>query len=132
MAYCIASGMTAKDVLPINSLLQENLHSHMTVGHFGLDKTLANIKRRFYWPSIREEAERWIKSCDICARVMPSPGRGRAALHQFKVNAIMQCVAVDILGPLPIFEKGNVYIIVLEDYFAKWVEAWPVPNHTVL
>ena len=114
----------------VQNTVFENLHSHITAGHFGRDKTLANIKRRFYWPSIREDVERWIKSCDICARVKPGPGRGRAALQQFKVNAIMQCVAVDIFGPLPMSENGTVYIIVLEEYFSKWVEAWAVPNHT--
>ena len=37
---------------------------------------------------------------------------------------------LDIFGPLPISENGNEYIIVLGDYFSKWVEAWAVPNHT--
>ncbi len=44
----------------------------------------------------------------------------------------MDCVAVDIFGPLPISENGNEYIIVLCEYFSKWVEAWAVPNHTAL
>ena len=33
----------------------------------------------------------------------------------------MQCEAVDIFGPLPISENGNQYIIVLGEYFLKWV-----------
>ena len=32
-------------------------------------------------------------------------------------------------GPLPISENGNEYIIVLGEYFPKWVEAWAVPDH---
>ena len=42
----------------------------------------------------------------------------------------MQCVAIDIFGQLPISENGNEYIIVLGEYFSKWVEAWAVSNHT--
>ena len=42
----------------------------------------------------------------------------------------MRCVALDIFGPLPLTENGNEYIIVLGDYYSKWVDAWAVPNHT--
>lgn len=44
----------------------------------------------------------------------------------------MQCVAVDIFGPLPRTESGNEYIVVLGEYFSKWFEAWTVPDHTAL
>ena len=40
----------------------------------------------------------------------------------------MQRVAVDILGPLPVTSMGNKYILVMADYFTKWVEAFPMPN----
>ena len=40
----------------------------------------------------------------------------------------LEKVAVDILGPLPVTEKGNKYIPVVTDYFTRWVEAYPVPN----
>ena len=73
---------------------------------------------------------RWIKECDLCAKIKPGPGRGKAALQQFRVNEIMRCVAIDIFGPLPVTENGNQYIIVLGDYYSKWVDAWAVPNHT--
>ena len=33
---------------------------------------------------------------------------------------------MDIIGPLPITERNNQYIIVIVDYFTKWVEAEPL------
>ncbi|MCG8096512.1 MAG: DDE-type integrase/transposase/recombinase [Candidatus Thiodiazotropha endolucinida] len=125
---CTIYQLVTPDV--IQKVIFDHLHSHVTAGHLGRDRTLESIRRRFYWPGVREDVERWIKSCDTCARVKPGPGRGKAALQQFKVSAIMQCVAIDIFGPLPISENGNEYIIVLGEYFSKWVEAWAVPNHT--
>lgn len=34
----------------------------------------------------------------------------------------MEHVAVDILGPFPVTERGNCYILVAMDYFTKWPE----------
>ena len=35
---------------------------------------------------------------------------------------------MDILGPLPLTENGNKYILVIGDYFTKWKEAYPMKN----
>ena len=40
-------------------------------------------------------------------------------------------MAVDILGPLPETSGGNSYILVAEDYFTRWLEAWPIPNQEI-
>ena len=33
-----------------------------------------------------------------------------------------------ILGPLPETKLGNVYVLVVGNYFTKWMEAYPIPN----
>ena len=37
-------------------------------------------------------------------------------------------MAVDIVGPLPESDRGNSYIMVVGDYFTRWMEAFPIPN----
>jgi hypothetical protein len=39
---------------------------------------------------------------------------------------------IDIVGPCPITENNNEYIIVMVDYYTKWTEAFSVPNRTAL
>ena len=40
----------------------------------------------------------------------------------------LEWIAMDILGPLPETECGNKYIVVIDDYFTKWKEAYPMRN----
>ena len=40
----------------------------------------------------------------------------------------MERVAMDLLGPLPESRRGNKYLLVVSDYFTRWVEAYPLPN----
>ncbi len=35
-------------------------------------------------------------------------------------------LGVDLMGPLPKSKKGNVYLLVVVDYFTKWVELFPI------
>ena len=116
----------------IRLLIFENLHANKTAGHFGRDRTVEHIRKRFYWPGMNSDIARWVKSCDKCAQAKPGPGLGKSPLSQFRVTAPMQSVAVDIFGPLPITENGNEYVIVLGEYFSKWFEAWAAPDHTAL
>ena len=40
----------------------------------------------------------------------------------------MQVIAVDIMGPLPESSNKKSYILVVGDYFTRWMEAYPIKN----
>ena len=40
----------------------------------------------------------------------------------------MERVAVDVLGPLTRTHNGNEYVLVVVDYFSKWMEAYPIED----
>ena len=35
-------------------------------GHFGRDKTLANIAKNFFWPGMTKDVEDYVRSCESC------------------------------------------------------------------
>ena len=56
--------------------------------------------------------------------------RLRAPLVPLAVEGAFDRVAIDALGPLPLSNSGNRYIIVLSDYLTCWPEAFAVPDIT--
>ena len=40
----------------------------------------------------------------------------------------MERVAMDLMGPLPVTEDGNKWIMVVADYNSRWMEAYALPN----
>ena len=71
----------------------------------------------------------WIKHCDVCQRTKPEIKRQIAPMGRFAASGPLERVAVDVMGPFKETIRGNHFVIVI-DYFTKWMEAYPVPNHT--
>ena len=59
---------------------------------------------------------------------MHPPAKLRAPLQLDPAVRPLQCVVMDIMGPLPETSRGNKYILVIADYFTKWSEVYPMPN----
>ena len=88
------------------------------------EKVLSHLKERFCWPGCAEAARDWCKSCLTCAtRKMTVPKR-KAYLQSIQSGYPMQLVSIDILGPLPVTEEGNKYVLAAVDHFTSWVEAF--------
>lgn len=77
---------------------------------------------------MKRDVENYCSQCDLCAARKPSKASNKAPLHQYLVGEPMERIAIDILGPLPLTEKGNKYIIVICDCFSKWTEAFAIPD----
>lgn len=109
--------------------LFSQIHCSRVGGHLGISKTLARVRRRFYWPNCKADIQRWCQQCSSCAQVKPGP-RHKTKLQQFVASAPLDCVAIDLLGELPETENGNKYILVITDYFTKWTQSFALPNMT--
>eukprot|EP00833_Pecoramyces_ruminatium_P008539 jgi/Orpsp1_1/1182571/evm.model.c7180000081820.1 len=43
-------------------------HDSVTAGHFSVNKTSDLIYRNFWWPKLRHDVKKFIKSCETCCR----------------------------------------------------------------
>ena len=104
------------------------LHEGVASGHLGQDKTLHRLKERFYWPGHFNDVRDWCQTCATCATRKSPSHSPRSPLGTITANYPTQIMAVDLVGPLPESDKGNCYIMVVGDYFSRWMEAIPIPN----
>ena len=101
-------------------------HDHEISAHFGIQTTYEKMKERYYWKGMLKDIEAYIKSCKQCQfRGKP---KGQHELHPIQVKEPFYQIGIDIVGPLPITEKRNKYIVVAIDYLTKWPEAKAIPE----
>ncbi|CAC5382534.1 unnamed protein product [Mytilus coruscus] len=59
----------------------------------------------------------------------PGPGLGKSPMQHRNVYRPMECIAIDLMGPLPTIDHWNEDIMVVFDYFTKRTEAYALKEH---
>ncbi|KAJ9565034.1 hypothetical protein OSB04_001000 [Centaurea solstitialis] len=77
----------------------------------------------YYWPTLREDAITYVQRCDACQRHSSMVHRPSEPLHSVLVPWPFMRWGMDIVGKLPPAPGQKVYLLVLTDYFSKWIEA---------
>ena len=108
--------------------LFDHIHGSAFGGHLGIRKTLEKIRERFHWPRLPSDVKCWIQQCDLCVSVKKTPRHTHARLQVYLVGNPLERIAGDILSKLPLTKRGNREVLVIGDYFTKWMEAIPVPD----
>ena len=130
-------GMLFKLICVPKSMTHEVIqcyHDHPTGAHFGTNRTWLKIRQVCYWPQMRKDVNEYIRSCEKCAkfniRRMKSPGH----LHPIEYpQGPLELVSMDFWGPTPEYSRnGNKYVLVITDYFTRYVVATALPNNTAI
>ena len=111
---------------PLRDEVLEEIHAVILAGHLGEEKTLQQLKKRFYWLGHSRDVNIWCQRCATCAsRKTPAP-KNCAPLHTVSAGSPMQIIAVDIMGPLPESWWKNSYVLIMAYYFTKWIEVFAI------
>ena len=101
----------------------------MTNGHLYALRTKQQVRRRAYWKGWARDVVEYCQSCEKCSTYYLIKAPKQGPLQNMLVGAPFERSSLDITGPHPKSNKGNVFIVTLVDHFSKWAKACPVRNH---
>ena len=131
MALCVI--VTVQDLTPelitvpgLPSTLQQaalhQAHNAPGAGHEGQEKTLQQLCLDAYWVGMAHDVNEHCQKCTLCqqAKLTSLP---KVPLVSLPVGRPWEILAVDVLD-IPISTRGDRYLLVVQDYFTKWAEAF--------
>ncbi|CAO4370898.1 unnamed protein product [Caenorhabditis nigoni] len=135
VVYCKKKDDSLSILLPndkdiIDRILKEYHATSHLGAHLGVEKTIANISRRFYWTNLAADVKDFIKRCPSCNRRKTNPHQEtKEPLGRLEqLSGAWERLHADICGPFPITAAGNRYIFTIKDDFTKYVMAFPIPK----
>ncbi|GBG90849.1 hypothetical protein CBR_g51355 [Chara braunii] len=104
---------------------------HDATGHFGYKKTAANLRQRFWWPTMMKDAQLYVETCQVCQRDKP---RTQAPLGLLKPLPIPErpgeSLSMDFMDTLVTSKSGMRHIFVIVDRFSNYARVVAMPETT--
>ena len=128
VAYKESNGELAVCVMQdgVSAILHRFHDNH---GHFATGIMNRNILGRYYWPGRFQDIARWCISCNSCQRM--GPRRNSTQVRPIVSLQPMDLLGMDFIGPItPNSRNGSVYILVVVDYFSRYLFAHATKRST--
>lgn len=107
------------------------VHDAPTSGHPGITKTYHKLRQTYFWPRMKADVVRYVNQCVTCTehKVVQKGPPGLMGTRP-RVFRPFQLISTDLIGPLPPSTRGYKYILVICDYFSKFVLTFPLRSAT--
>ncbi|XP_072076738.1 uncharacterized protein [Arachis hypogaea] len=106
-------------------------HEGICGTHTGARSLTSKILRAgFFWPTLKQDSQQKIRSCNNCQRHAPLIHIPAEQMHHSDISWPFNQWGLDILGPFPTAPGQVKFLIVGIDYFSKWVEVQPLAKIT--
>ncbi len=112
---------------PLISLLYDT----PLAGHLGGAKTFHRVARLHTWVGMRRDVLKYCKGCEKCQLSKPSTRPPADLMQHTRAAGPWSILGLDVMKPLPQSNIGNKYLLVVADYFTKWVSLFPLRDATV-
>jgi len=97
-----------------------NLENHATVASQpGMNRVYYTMRKAYYWPSMVTDIHLTITKCTTWAQSRLALRRHTTPLNLVQTTKPLTELSVDIFGLVPASKKGNRFILVITDRFAK-------------
>ena len=108
--------------------------SHDQLGHLGVCKTYDYILKYFFWPCMKRDVSRYIKTCHTC-HMAGKPNQNIKPAPLFPIPAISQPfehLMIDCVGPLTRSKSGSNYLLTVMCQSTRYPAAYPLRSITAI
>lgn len=103
-------------------------HEHVTAGHPGPARTVKRASKYFFWPKMTSDIKAYVGNCDVCQR-SKTGGNPLMPLKTYPTpTEVWETVSMDLVGPLPLTEAGNKYLLVMVDHLSRYCALEPLQS----
>ena len=102
-------------------------HDSPAAGHLGIQATINRIKPLAWWPGLTEDITSYINNCGICQRNKWRRTIG-TEIHPLTVCAPFERLHLDLMGPMPVSENENKWIMNCVDSGTKFMISTGIKN----
>jgi len=112
-----------KRVVCLAAMRRELIWDTHKQAHAGVQRVIAKLQLRWYWPKMGRDVRLRVRQCEICHASKHGCLPGEAGRRRLYAGRPWQVVAVDLVRPMPPTPRGNSWILVLTDHFTRWADA---------
>ena len=90
-------------------------HDSPTAGHPGVNRTMATIVQRFFWPGMTKDIRRYVKVCSTCQRIKSVRHKPYGLLQSLPVpDRPWQMVGLDLVTDLPVSRTYDSMVVFVD------------------
>ncbi|KAG7532877.1 Integrase catalytic core [Arabidopsis thaliana x Arabidopsis arenosa] len=109
---------------PEVEVVVREVHEGLCGSHASGRAMAFKIKRMgYYWPTMITDCVKFAQRCKRCQLHAPLIHQPSELFSSISAPYPFMRWSMDIIGPLHISTRGAQYLLVLTDYFSKWIEA---------
>jgi hypothetical protein len=94
-------------------------HYSRMAGHFGMEKVVVVLQKRFYWPKFQQDVIKYIRSCAACSISNPTIKKKGLYTPLPTPENPWESISMDYMSGLPSSKQGNDCVFVVVDRFSK-------------
>lgn len=93
--------------------------------HAGQERTLAAVREKFYWPTLRKDVLDYVKTCNTCQKTKPNQRGKQGYLQLLEIPAQpFDTISLNFISGLPM-SNGKNAILVVVDKLTKYAHFIP-------